>query len=183
MIFVYIYIYIVTYCICNFIHNIFVYMSVGHSLCMEIWPEKELRLGVHKMGKSVHVVHNEGPAGIGQSLSQWGQTCQQQPASQSASQPCHHRGRLSCQNLVFERPRFQVTHPEWLENTQDGRGGRWLDNDVAGRGDRWKVRGWTVDGFLVISNYLGWHRGPIICFWNELEKMTCFLRIAQIRGL
>ena len=68
-----------------------------------------------------------------------------------------------------------------MENTQDGRGGRWLDNDVAGRGDRWKVGGWTADGFLVISNYLGWHRGPIIYFETNLK--ISFLRIVQMRGL
>ena len=28
---------------------------------MEIRPEKELRPGGHKIGKSVHLVHNEGP--------------------------------------------------------------------------------------------------------------------------
>ena len=49
---------------------------------------------------------------------------------------------------------------------------------------RWKVGGWTADGFLVISNYLGWPRGPIIYFWNELEKLSFFfLRIVQMRGL
>ena len=38
--------------------------DVGHKLCMEMRPENKLCPGGHKIGKSVHVVHNQGPVWV-----------------------------------------------------------------------------------------------------------------------
>ena len=71
---------------------------------MEMRPENELRPGGHKIGKSVHVVHNRGPVWV--KIFPMGAKV---PAIQPACEPAMSSVLdLSCQNLFFQEASFPI---------------------------------------------------------------------------